>query len=187
MRFFAAPLALTLLFVASPCVPLRALDPASDIVLTPSAKTATAGKDSATGNASSELRGPALLAVTAVILLGAYIFIRRTKNKLGRLSQSAQGAIEVCRTRSLGNKQFLVVVQVEGRRMLLGMGPTFITKLSDLEAEDFTIPFERKGADGKTAPADQPPEAPANPSFHNLMTRINDSFTHKDGGDGRRK
>jgi flagellar biogenesis protein FliO len=187
MRLFTASLALAVSFVATPCVQLRAIDPAANTVLAPSAQTAPAGKDSSSGNASSELRGPALLAVAAVILLGAYVFIRRTKNKLGRLSQSAQGAIEVCRTRSLGNKQFLVVVQVEGRRMLLGMGPTFITKLSDLEAEDFTIPFERKGPDGKTAPADQPPEPPANPSFSNLITRINDSFTRKDGGDNRRK
>ena len=176
------------MLVAAPCA-LMAVDPNADEVITPSAQTAKAAAENASGKAASGLQGPAMLIVAAIIILGAYVFIRRMRNNLGgRLSQSAKGAIDICRVRSLGGKQqFLAVVQVEGKRMLIGIGPGFMTKLSDLEPEDFSIPFERK----------EPPAGPKKPDitetptypFNNLITRINDSISRKDedGNDTKKR
>ncbi|HNX04859.1 MAG TPA: flagellar biosynthetic protein FliO [Opitutales bacterium] len=180
-------IALAAVLMAIPSARLLAADAplSDDTVLTPSASAAKAGKDSAAGKAGSgALTGPALLVVTAIVALGAFVFIRRTKNSLsGRLGQSAKGAIEICRVRSLGGKQqYLAVVQVEGKRMLLGIGPGFMTKLSDLENEDYSIPFERKTPPVKPAP--EPTEAPTYP-FTNLITRINDSLSRDDDKKGK--
>lgn len=122
------------------------------------------------------LSGPALLFITAIVAIGAWLMLRKIKNSLGsRLTQTARGAIEICRTRSLGGKQHLVVVQVEGKRLLLGVGPGFITNLTELEPEDYSIPFERK-----EKPVTPEPAAPRNANeptpFSNLINRINDSL-----------
>jgi len=157
-----------------------AVDPASNDVIAPSPAASQIGKDSASGKASDGMVAPVVFAVVAVVVLGCFLYVRRSRNKLGRLSQNSQGAIEICRTRSLGSKQFLVVVQVEGRRMLIGVGPTFMTHLCNLESEEFSIPFERKGQQ-VNQPLENPPkpEKSQNPSFQNLITRINDSLSHK--------
>ena len=156
-----------------------AVDPTSSDVLTPSPKTAQIGKDSASGNAPGGMAVPLICAFAAIAALGAYFYVKRSRNRLGKLSQNSQGAIEICRTRSLGSKQFLVVVQVEGRRMLIGVGPTFMTHLCDLESEEFSIPFERKGQQ-VNQPLENPPQPEkSHPSFQNLITRINDSLSHK--------
>lgn len=172
----AVVLALPLCAFAADKTPLS-----DDTIITPSASAAKAGAESAAGRAGDgAMTGPALLVVAAIIALGAFFFIRRAKNNLsGRLGQSARGAIEICRVRSLGGKQqYLAVVQVEGKRMLLGIGPGFMTKLSDLEPEDYSIPFERKTPPVTPKPA---PEEPSATPFSNLMTRINDSLSRKDG------
>jgi flagellar biogenesis protein FliO len=157
-----------------------AVDPASNDVITPSSKAAQIGKDNASGKASDGMAAPLIFTFVAVVALGVFFYVRRSRNRLGKISQNSQGAIEICRTRSLGSKQFLVVVQVEGRRMLIGVGPTFMTHLCDLESEEFSIPFERKGQQ-VNQPLENPPQPEkAHPSFQNLITRINDSLSHRE-------
>jgi flagellar biogenesis protein FliO len=179
-RVFAAVLVLAL-----SAGPALAIDKplSNDTILTPSASAAKAGADSTAGKAQGGMTGPAILCVTAILALGAYWLLRRAKNNLsGKLGQSAKGAIDICRVRSLGGKQqYLAVVQVEGKRLLLGIGPGFMTKLADLEAEDFSMPFERKAP--PATPAPEPQEAPTYP-FSNLITRINESISRKDDGRG---
>lgn len=181
----AACLALAFL----PCLDASAIDPNKpEQIIMPSAKaTAQAEKAAKAADDKPEVNGVALVAVAAVILIGGYFLIKRFRSNLGgRLSQTAKGAIEICRTRTLGGKQYLVVVQVEGKRMLLGVGPSFITKLSDLEPEDFSMPFERKEKPAEVKPdTAEPPSYP----FNNLITRINDSLSRKDdknGGAGKK-
>ncbi|MFA5257881.1 MAG: flagellar biosynthetic protein FliO, partial [Opitutales bacterium] len=153
----AARLARTALIAAlflGPIAATAVTDPEPEQIITPRQNAATATTDDAAAQTPAALRGPTLLAVTAVVATIAFLIMRRLKKGgLGnRLSQSATGAIEICRTRSLGSKQYLVVVQVEGKRMLLGVGPGFITNLSELEAENYSIPYERKGSLPKPAP-----------------------------------
>lgn len=181
-RYFARLAALVVL-VALPCTQAAAIDPGkTEEVITPSANAAAQAEKAASPDAQYKVSGPALIAIAAIILLGGYILIRRAKGNLSsRLSQTAKGAIEICRTRSLGGKQYLVVIQVEGKRMLLGVGPSFITKLTELEPEDFTIPFERKEKPATVKPEEA--ETPTYP-FNNLITRINESLSRKDDGNG---
>jgi flagellar biogenesis protein FliO len=174
-KIAAVSVVLTMAFVSS-----FAIDPASNDVIAPSPKAAQIGKDNASGKASEGMAAPLIFAFVAVMVLGVFFYVKRSRNRLGKISQNSQGAIEICRTRSLGSKQFLVVVQVEGRRMLIGVGPTFMTHLCDLEAEDFSIPFERKGQQ-VNQPLENPPQPEkSHPSFQNLITRINDSLSHKE-------
>jgi len=175
-----ARLAAIAALAALPFAYASAIDPnQTEQVLTPSAKAAAqAEKATASADAKRDISGPALVAIAAIIILGGYFFIRRARTGLGgRLAQTSKGAIEICRTRALGGKQYLVVVQVEGKRMLLGVGPSFITKLTELEAEDFSIPFERK--EKPTTPRPEDAESPTYP-FNNLITRINESLSRKD-------
>ena len=182
-RFFAR-LAAVIVLAALPCLQLSAIDPTQPgQILTPSARAVEqAEKASAKAEAKPGVSATALIAVAAVIVLGGYFLIRRMKGSIGsRLTQTSKGAIDICRTRTLGGKQYLVVVQVEGRRMLLGVGPSFITKLTDLEPEDFSIPFERKEKPATPKPGE--PEAQSYP-FNNLINRINDSLSRKDDKGG---
>jgi flagellar protein FliO/FliZ len=67
-----------------------------------------------------------------VALLGGGSYI--LKNGFGFLQPKAKGArkLNVAETRMLGNRQFLVVAEYEGRRMLLGVCPGRIELLSEL-------------------------------------------------------
>jgi len=181
LKFILAALLATLLFV--PVAELSALEP--DTVIAPREDSSVAPAEVAK-DTSDALRGPVLLAITVLVAGGAFLLMRRMKNGLGgRLSQSSQGAIEICRTRTIGNRQYLVVVQVEGKRMLLGVGPTFMTNLCELDAEDYSIPYERKS--GPEKPVAQPVEKEEKEKsfpFDNLISRINDSLTNPDGGKG---
>ena len=55
--------------------------------------------------------------------LFVYQFIRRGRMSLPR--RSRESGLQLCETRMLGSKQFLVVVEYGGQRMLLGVGPGF--------------------------------------------------------------
>jgi len=173
--------ALLAALLLGPVAASAATDPAPDQIIAPQQNSSATATDSA-AQAPATLRGPILLTVTAVVAIFALIIMRRArKGGLGqRLSQSATGAIEICRTRSIGGKQYLVVVQVEGKRMLLGVGPGFITNLSELEAENYSIPYERKGSLPKPAPKEtENPDEKSFP-FNNLISRINESLSHHD-------
>lgn len=130
-----------------------------------------------------------VFAVYAVLLLGGGVAVWRYLRRAGpRLSSSAAGGIELCRTRSLGNRQYLVVAQVEGKRLLLGVGPGFISNLTELSPETDLRPVP------EPKPRLQPDtihDLPANggsPSqlpFNQLLTRINERLGKP--GEGPRK
>ena len=67
-----------------------------------------------------------------VALLGAGSYF--LKNGFGVLQPKSKGArkLTVAETRMLGNRQFLVVAEYEGRKMLLGVCPGRIELLSEL-------------------------------------------------------
>jgi flagellar biogenesis protein FliO len=173
-------LALVVALLACPWA-ASAIDNDPDVVITPR-EGAGVNAEGAKGIDGPAVSGPAMLAVTAVMAVGAYFLFRRFRTSLGnRLSQRSAGAIEISRTRNLGNRQYLVVVQVEGKRLLLGVGPGFINNLADLEPEDYSIPYERK-PQPEAAPAPKEPLA-----FNNLISRINESLSRKDDGEGSRR
>ena len=67
-----------------------------------------------------------------IALLGGGSYLM--KNGFGFLQPKSKGArkLNVSETRILGNRQFLVVAEYEGRKMLLGVCPGRIELISDL-------------------------------------------------------
>jgi flagellar protein FliO/FliZ len=74
-----------------------------------------------------------LVMVTAIALAatGAWILIQRRQS--GPLSARGQRKLHVEETRPLGNRQYLVVAQYEGKKFLLGVTPGQIALLTPLE------------------------------------------------------
>lgn len=93
-----------------------------------------------------------LLAYLGLMGGGVYFVINRMKRgRIGGLGNRNRGGIALRGSHMLGNRQFLVVAEVEGKRMLLGVGPGFISHLSDLTTA------EASGAD--TEPLHEEPAA----------------------------
>lgn len=161
---------------------MLAIDPTSDQIIMPATQHVQAKPGDTSARPMDGVQKTAVIFVLLLIGAGAIFFFARSRRRLGaRLSQSARGAIDICRVRTLGGKEYLAVVQVEGKRLLLGIGPTFMTKLCELEPEDFSIPYERKDDNGGTKPTKPAEtETPSSFPFTNLITRINESLSRKD-------
>jgi flagellar protein FliO/FliZ len=73
-----------------------------------------------------------LLLLVALLGVGSYFL----KNGFSFLQPKNKGTrkLNVAETRMLGNRQFLVVAEYEGRRMLLGVCPGRIELLSELDS-----------------------------------------------------
>ena len=72
-----------------------------------------------------------------VVIVGMAVFGYLAKRgKLPIKGLSDGGALRIKETRMLGNKQFLVVVEHQDRKMLLGVGPGFISYLCPLSGSD---------------------------------------------------
>jgi flagellar biosynthetic protein FliO len=96
-----------------------------------------------------------LLAVLVVLGLVAALAWLLRRGAVGRLGPGSR-AIAVETAVPLGERRSLVVVAVEGRRLLLGMTPSHIAMVAELEA---------------AAPAPVPPaeEGGKSPSFDRLL------------------
>jgi flagellar protein FliO/FliZ len=93
---------------------------------------------------SGSLRMLAALACVAGLMLAGYALLRR----FGRWFPNAAGsAIRVREMRPLGPKKSLCLVEVQGRRLLLGITAERITLLESLPASDetFADALERSG------------------------------------------
>lgn len=74
-----------------------------------------------------------LAILSAIGVIVVYFF------KQGKLVQGMRNhgnKLKVCETHTLGNKQFLVVVEYGKQRILLGIGPGMINKLAYLEGSE---------------------------------------------------
>ena len=72
---------------------------------------------------------------------GTCLYLYR-KGKFPLTPQKKDERLKLCETRMLGNKQFLVVVEYERQKMLLGVGPGTISHLCYLGAhgvEEFSL------------------------------------------------
>ncbi len=99
-------------------------------------RPANAGDGERGGGSKLFLAGAFLLA-----LGGGWLLLRRRGLPLSRIVR-ADRLISVEETRSLGNRQYLVVAGCEGRRFLLGVTPGRIQLLS---------PLDDREPDGETA------------------------------------
>lgn len=116
------------------CLPglaAAAAQPAKEDVIYPrsssSASAAPAGpKPAATASSTW------LLLAAAAAGVGGWLVWRQRRTPQGVLGRDAR-KLSVAETRSLGNRQYLVVADYEGRKFLLGVCPGRIDLLSPLE------------------------------------------------------
>lgn len=97
-------------------------------VIVPSARSTVSVP--ATGSSSGVQLAIYLCLLVALLGGGTYLM----KNGFGFLQPKNKGVrkLNVAETRMLGNRQFLVVAEYEGRKMLLGVCPGRIELISDL-------------------------------------------------------
>ena len=68
-------------------------------------------------------------ALFVIIAVGGTCLFLYRKGKFPLTSRRNEECLKLCETRMLGNKQFLVVVEYESQKMLLGVGPGTIRHL----------------------------------------------------------
>ncbi len=85
-----------------------------------------------------------LVMVTAIALAAAGAWILLQRRQSGPLSARGQRKLQVEETRPLGNRQYLVVAQYEGKKFLLGVTPGQIALLTPLESEHRQNQLEEK-------------------------------------------
>jgi flagellar protein FliO/FliZ len=118
---------LAALLFAGPTLALGAAD--ENTVISP---RASAG--GAPGAApAAPLNSLSLLAAVVLAATGGWIY---WKNRRGTPLGRDRRALAVDETRSLGNRQFLVVASYEGRKFLLGVCPGRIDLLANLDDRD---------------------------------------------------
>ena len=76
-----------------------------------------------------------LLFLAAMATVAWYVWRKKVIPNQGKAAFTTE-TIEIGATRSLGNRQFLVVAKIGGKELLLGVGPGFINKLETLKNEE---------------------------------------------------
>jgi flagellar protein FliO/FliZ len=91
------------------------------------------------------------LLVFAGLLGGAWFLLKR--GRLSRAFGRSEGRLQILETKMLGNRQFLVVVEYDDAKLLLGVGPGRIDYLTPLAghplstgASEVTVPDEPEAA-----------------------------------------
>ncbi|MGE0394803.1 MAG: FliO/MopB family protein [Vicinamibacterales bacterium] len=79
----------------------------------------------------SDLRGLLALAIVIALLTGVLWLLRR-----GVAGRRAAGPLRVETALSLGERRTLVIVGVEGRRLLLGVTPASVALVAELDRGD---------------------------------------------------
>jgi flagellar protein FliO/FliZ len=102
---------------------------AADTIIYPKASP---GKDSPLPRSDSDgSRGPVL--VVALLLAGTGAWVLLQRRKTGALTGKGSRKLQVEETRPLGNRQYLIVAEYEGKRFLLGVTPGQIQMLTPLD------------------------------------------------------
>lgn len=128
-----------------------AVSRSSDTVIYPKGsadRPESAASDSERGGGSKLfLAGAFLLA-----LGGGWMLLRRRGLPLSRVAR-AERLIAVEETKSLGNRQYLVVASCEGRRFLIGVTPGRIQLLSPLDDREPDADSAAADSDSTLSPA----------------------------------
>ena len=79
--------------------------------------------------------------VLLIVLAGGGLYLMKNGLPLRTALTGSQRKLEIAEMRALGNRQFLLVVEYEHQRMLLGVTPGQIDYLCPLEARDTSSKF----------------------------------------------
>jgi len=88
----------------------------------------------------------AAVVISLAVLAGAAWLLRR-----GTLLRTGRQAVNVESAVALGERRSLVIVEVEGRRLLLGLTPVQVTLVTELERPSFASALD--SSIGKGAPS----------------------------------
>ncbi len=116
------------LFLIGAVILLTSAAVAADQVIYPHAATATGNPAPAPVGTST----PVLALAVVAAGVGGFLLWRQRRSPAGLSNREAR-QLAVLETRSLGNRQYLVVAGYEGRKFLLGVCPGRIDLLSPLE------------------------------------------------------
>lgn len=95
------------------------------------------------------VRGVFAVAVVLALILGLAWLVRRGVLPFGPSARGQAVAIESAV--ALGDRRSLVIVTVEGRRLLLGLTPAQVSLVTELGARPFEAALDaRTGADGES-------------------------------------
>jgi flagellar biosynthetic protein FliO len=111
----------------------RGSDAAANTVAPPATESAMAAGLPSRPSTDGLLPVAGYLVVLVVLVAGAWILLRR--GALPRPFSRSDGRLRVLETRLLGNRQFLVVVEYEDAKMLLGVCPGRIDYLTPLAGD----------------------------------------------------
>ena len=95
----------------------------------------------ATAAAAGGMNSLSLMGAVALAGVGGWMYWR---NRRGTPIGRDRRALQVDETRSLGNRQYLVVASYEGRKFLLGVCPGRIDLLSPLDAGAGALPAKSR-------------------------------------------
>ena len=109
-----------------------------DTVISP---RSSARADAPASTPASGMNSLSLLGAVALASVGGWMYWR---NRRGTPVGRDRRALLVDETRSLGNRQFLVVASYEGRKFLLGVCPGRIDLIAPLDAEPGAIPLKAR-------------------------------------------
>lgn len=98
----------------------------------PAATPAPAAAPAVAGRPDSGFNGTLLLLGLAAAAAGGFLLWRQRRSPAGLAGRDAR-KLTVAETRSLGNRQYLVVADYDGRKFLLGVCPGRIDLLSPLD------------------------------------------------------
>ncbi len=106
----------------------------NDTVIHPggSGSRSSTSMETAAASVGSTMGGWTFAALVGFGGTGYWWWLRRRQAL--RISGGGPG-LDIEQTRSLGNRQFLVVASCDGRRFLLGVAPGQINRLADLDAD----------------------------------------------------
>lgn len=84
----------------------------------------------------AELVGKVIIYLILLIVIGYAILQLSKKGRLFNKISKEGGKLQILETRMLGHKQFLMVVDYDGEKVLLGVGPGMISNLCRLGVQD---------------------------------------------------
>lgn len=87
-------------------------------------------------NNTFQIVGRTLIYLALLAASGIAIIQLSKKGRFVSALGKSKGKLQIEETKVLGNKQFLVVVNYEGEKILLGVGPGMINKLCYLTPQD---------------------------------------------------
>jgi flagellar protein FliO/FliZ len=130
----AAPAAVTPAATSAATTATPALSAESDLIIYPKAAAGSSTSSAPNGQAAESSHAYVVMVAFLLAGAGAWVLIQRRKG--APIVARGSRKLNVEETRPLGNRQYLVVADYEGRKFLLGVTTGQIQLLANLDASE---------------------------------------------------